>query len=97
MTGSASIRRWHAAAPDRIRVEPLDALTLLYDRASGQTHLLAEPLPHILVALATQPMTVAELADHLAQAFDLAAEGDATIILTERLDELAVMGLVEPR
>lgn len=88
---------WHAAAPDRLRVEPLDSLTAMFDRLSGQTHILATPMPEILAALALAPASGAELLARLSTAFDLAAEGDPLAVIDARLQELAALGLVEAR
>ena len=52
---------WHAPTPERLRFEILDTLSLAYDRASGQTHLLASPLPELLELLAAGPATTAAL------------------------------------
>lgn len=89
--------RWHAPVPDRLNVEPLDSLTALFDRASGQTHLLAAPSPEILAVLSDAPATAAELVERLAARFDLSVEGDALAVIVARLDELAALGLVEAR
>ena len=88
---------WHAPLANRLVVEPLDSLTALFDRASGQTHLLAAPSPEILTALSDAPATAAELVARLAAKFDLSAEGDALAVIVARLDELAALGLVEVR
>ena len=87
---------WHAPAPDRLRFETLDTLTLAYDRASGQTHLLAPPLPELIDMLAAGPLTTADLAARMAAAFDL-GDQDSQGLIAERLAELAAMGLVEAR
>jgi PqqD family protein of HPr-rel-A system len=87
---------WRAAWPDRLLVRPLDALTLIFDRASGETHLLASPQPEILALLADAPLRADALLAKLAAEFDLDADGDALTVLTERLQELAALGLVEP-
>ena len=89
--------RWRAPEPGRLSVAPLDLLTALYDRASGQTHLLSEPMPQILDALAQGEATAAQLADRLADRFDLSAEGDVHAVIADRLAELAALGLVERR
>lgn len=86
---------WHAPLPDRLIAHPLDSLTALFDRASGQTHLLAAPSPEILTALATGPATAAELVARLSATFDLSAEGDTASVIAARLHELAALGLVE--
>ena len=87
---------WHSPAPGCLRFEILDTLTLAYDRASGQTHLLASPLPELLELLAAGPATTADLVARMADAFDL---GDQPVgpLIAERLAELAAMGLVEAR
>ena len=87
---------WHAPTPERLRFEILDTLSLAYDRASGQTHLLASPLPELLELLAAGPATTAALEARMADAFDL---GDQPVgpLIAERLAELAAMGLVEAR
>ncbi len=87
---------WHAPAPERLVLTALDSLTLLYDRASGQTHLLATPSPEILAALAEGAATVPQLLGRLRARFDL--DGDsAEMTITARLEELAALGLVEAR
>jgi PqqD family protein of HPr-rel-A system len=92
----AETRYRAAAAGDLVRVE-LDALTAVYDRRSGQTHLLASPLPEMLEALAEGEWTVDAFADHLAASFQVAGEGDAHALIAAHLDELATLGLVEAR
>lgn len=88
-------RVWRAALVDRRVAVPLDTLTAVYDRASGQTHLIASPLPEILDALDQDGRTVAAVRAELAKHFDLRdADDDAEIVLLARLEELAALGLV---
>ena len=89
-------RAYRAAPADALRVEPLGDLTAIFDRRSMQTHLVVAPMPEILAALDAGPCNAAELAARLADRFDLDGEGDAAALLAERLNELSVMGLVEP-
>jgi PqqD family protein of HPr-rel-A system len=70
---------------------PLDSLTALYHRRSGITHLIAEPVPQILEALADGPADAEGLLARLAQRFGV--DGDAGQ-LAERLAELEMLGLV---
>jgi len=84
--------RYRAPPADALLVEPLDALTAIYHRPSGTTHLLAEPAPQILAALAAAPLDPAALAAALADAYEVEGGGDA---LAERLGELVEAGLVE--
>jgi PqqD family protein of HPr-rel-A system len=84
---------YRAAAPETLRVVPLDALTLIYHRASGITHIVDAPVPEILETLGGEALAADELLSRLSERFELAdADGDA---LTARLDELAAVGLVE--
>ena len=86
-------RRFRAAAPDTLLSERLDVLTAVYHRASGITHLLAEPAPEIMALLASGPLTACALLARLAEAYTL---GDADEhALKARLDELVAAGLVE--
>ena len=86
---------YRAAPPDSLIVVPVDLLTAIYHRASGQTHLMASPAPEILEALAEAPLDAAALLGKLRAAYDL---GDADLAaLTARLDELVETGLVEQR
>ncbi len=88
---------WHGPRPGRLIVEPLDSLTAVFDGRSGQTHILAPPLPELIAALADRPATIAELAVRLNEMFDLTADGAITDMLAARLGELAALGLVEAR
>ena len=84
---------FRAAVPDTLSIEQLDVLTAVYHRASGITHLLAEPAPEIMAALANGPMTLADLLARLSEEYKL---GDADErALGARLDELVAAGLVE--
>ena len=80
--------RYRAAAKgDLVRVE-LDALTAVFDRRSGQTHLLASPLPEMLDALGKGEWTLAGFAEHLAVNFDLssAPAEDGAVAASAALD-----------
>lgn len=87
--------RWRAPPAGSLLVHRLDPLVAVFHRPSGTTHLLASPAPEILDMLAPAPLTAAELLHALAARFDLGEEGDPDA-LAERLEELAVAGLVEP-
>ncbi len=87
--------RYRAASPDTLVVVPLDVLTAIYHRASGQTHLVAAPAPEILEVLAEGEMTGEALLDRLRADYDL-VDADAAV-LAARLDELVETGLVERR
>ncbi len=73
--------------------QPLDAVTLVYHRRSGQTHIVVEPVPEILAAMGKAPLDADALAARLAETFDL--DGTAAALIGVRLEELAALGLVE--
>lgn len=53
--------RFAAPSSETLIVTPLEGLTALYHRPSGQTHVVAEPVPEILAALAGQALSLDEL------------------------------------
>ena len=75
---------------DGFKIIPLDGLTALYHRRSGMTHVLAEPAPEIIRALAGQQLDVARLAT----ALGVDCSPDNASALAARLDELCEAGLV---
>jgi PqqD family protein of HPr-rel-A system len=68
-------------------------LTLIHHRTSGQTHVVASPVPEILSALGNDALDGTALLAVLTQAYDL-ADADPHA-MTARLEELAAVGLVE--
>jgi PqqD family protein of HPr-rel-A system len=87
---------YRAEPADQLLVEPLDAMTLIYQRRSGITHIVAEPVPQILAAMGDDWLSAADVAKRLADMFEINVS-DATAIVTARLEELAALGLVERR
>lgn len=86
---------YRAARPDVLRIAPLDALTLIFHRSSGITHVVDTPVPEILETLGDAELDVATLLDRLRAAYEL---GDADPqALAARLDELVDAGLAERR
>lgn len=70
-----------------------DAFLIVYHRPSGQTHLLSEPAPEMLAALAAGGGTLDEITRRLGDNYDLTDFSPA--LLAERLDELVASGLVQ--
>lgn len=91
-TGAVREGNYVAAPPGVLRIVPLDELTLIYHRASGQTHVVAPPVPEILAVLAEAAMTPSMLLATLAECYDLADPDIGS--LAGHLDELAATGLV---
>ena len=48
---------YKAAPPAALRIVPLDALTLIYHRASGITHVVDSPVPEMIAALGSDTLT----------------------------------------
>jgi len=85
--------RYRAAPPETLRIVPLDALTLIYHRASGITHVVDAPVPEMLEALGDDDLSVDQLLARLTERYDL-LDADP-LALAIRLDELVQAGLVE--
>ena len=79
--------KYRAPPQGVLRLVRLDAMTAIYDRRSGATHLVAEVVPTILEALAQSDADLDDLAHRL--------ETGEHAALGERLDELVATGLVE--
>jgi PqqD family protein of HPr-rel-A system len=92
---AASKNLYRAEPTDALIIEPLDLLTLIYQRRSGITHMVSEPVPQMLSAMGADAVDAATLTQRLSADFDV-GEGDAAIaVIAERLEELAELGLVE--
>jgi PqqD family protein of HPr-rel-A system len=76
-----------------LRVD-LDALTALFHRRSGVTHVVAEPVPQIVSALAGQSLTLGALFAALSRDHELIDDAETRAALSARLDELQEVGLV---
>jgi PqqD family protein of HPr-rel-A system len=92
MTGQPP--RYRAEAADQLLIEPLDLMTLIYQRRSGATHIVAEPVPEILSAMGDDVLDAAAVAGRLSARFELEAV-DTLAVVAARLEELAELGLVE--
>ncbi|PCD03124.1 HPr-rel-A system PqqD family protein [Sphingomonas spermidinifaciens] len=84
--------RYRAADRASLRIVPLDVLTAIYHRASGQTHIVEAPVPEILAALGDDALDVGAILDRLARDYALIDPDPAA--LADRLEELAAAGLV---
>jgi PqqD family protein of HPr-rel-A system len=82
--------RYRADPSALLRVVALDSLTAIYHRRSGQTHLVAEPVPEILAVLGSGDADLSKLIKRL----ELDDIPDIRSALTERLDEMIAIGLV---
>ena len=85
--------RYIADPPEDTETVPLEALSALYHRPSGMTHILAPPAPQILAALAGRAGDAAEVLARMGDAFEVEAE-DPEAAIEARLAELEAAGLV---
>lgn len=73
----------------------LEDITLLYHRASGQTHMVISPVPEILEALEEQVLaTAAEVHARLEQRYELGEAAQAIAEIEAHLAGLAALGVV---
>jgi hypothetical protein len=70
-----------------LKIVALDAMTAIFDRRSGQTHVVAAVVPAILDAVGQDDLAAIDIADRLG----VAPSAD----LDDRLRELAGCGLLE--
>lgn len=94
MPALSPLTRFCADPPGAHRFVALDLFTAIFQRRSGQTHLVDEPVPQIIRALEGRALTPAELLTTLSEGADVAAEGDPLATLVDRLAELEAIGLV---
>jgi PqqD family protein of HPr-rel-A system len=87
-----------AEAADARIVIALDEMTLIFQRRSGITHIVADPVPQILEAMTTgndsAPCDIAAIAARLSARYDLGDPAQVKAIIGARLAELAELGLV---
>lgn len=95
---AASFAALPAASLKRVTLGGLEAI---YHVPSGITHLLAEPVPDLLDALASlkpgQTASAAQILAMMAERFDIVGDDpaeSAEAVVAERLAELAALGLI---
>jgi PqqD family protein of HPr-rel-A system len=100
MTGQLNPNSLFRAEPATGRIIlPLDQMTLIYQRRSGITHIVADPVPQILAAMANgtddAPCDAALIVARLSAHYDLGEATQARAVIAARLAELAQLGLIE--
>lgn len=84
-----SATRYRAPPTSDLRVADLEEIVAIFHRASGITHLVAPPVPELLVTMAGRWMTI----EDLEQEFVL-VDGDRAGLVAI-LENLEVAGLIE--
>ncbi|MBV7256811.1 HPr-rel-A system PqqD family peptide chaperone [Pacificimonas sp. WHA3] len=79
-----------------LRVEPLEDLTLVFHRLSGETHILSPEMEMMFSHLPDAGIHPAGLLRTLETEYGAveAEDGDALAVISQRLEELAALGLV---
>jgi PqqD family protein of HPr-rel-A system len=90
------VRRFKTDPQQAFLISELDTLCAIYDRRSGVTHVVADPVPQILSALCDNCFDEEALWARLARDFDLADTAETRAALSVRLDEMVAVGLVSP-
>lgn len=81
-------------------LQHLDFMSLLYDKKSGITHIIAEPAPQIIEALGQDVMEPVQIEQILKKQYDIQVYEDESSdnfedIIIARLDEFVDLGLAE--
>lgn len=70
-------------------------MTLIFQKVSGITHVVADPVPAILVAMGSGKVSAATIARKLSEDYALDQGVDVEEVVLARLEELYTLGLVE--
>lgn len=89
-------QRWLVPASADLRWRCWHEHTLVYHPPSGDTHLLNPLAAEVLRSLSRRAATAAELADHVAAAFDLQVDGQLLRQMEQCLAQFAELGLINP-
>lgn len=85
---------YYAERADAMIVRALDDIVLIYHRPSGQTHMVASPVPEILAALGDTALGAGDVVAVLSAQFDMGDAAEAVAAIAAHLDEMAALGLV---
>ncbi|APG63818.1 hypothetical protein LPB140_11200 [Sphingorhabdus lutea] len=77
------------------KIAPMGEMSAIYHFASGQSHLVASPVPEILDILDGSPCDEKAIFDQLSAIFDVDNDDDLRILITQQMDELYALGLIE--
>ncbi len=86
---------YRATASEGLIQHPLDSMTLIFQKSSGITHVVADLVPAILTVMGADALTAEDITGRLSDSYDLEDSGDAADIVLARLVELSSLGLVE--
>jgi PqqD family protein of HPr-rel-A system len=90
------MRQFSAASAECFKITAFDGLSAIYDRGSGVTHVVADPIPQILQSLSGKSLSETVILEALAVEYDLPDDQETRDALAARLDEMEKVGLVSP-
>lgn len=76
-------------------MQPLDSMTAIFQKSSGMTHIVAEPIPAIIDVMADHTLAIPEIVAKLADQYDVEDGDVAEEIVAARLEELCQLGLAD--
>lgn len=89
--------RWQARSPDALLWEEWESDSTVYDRHTGETHLLG-PLPAELIRLlGNSPKSLQELSRQMADLCEVECSQEWVERMDHMLADLAVLSLVEKK
>lgn len=86
--------RYRAEPAEHLVRRDLGDVSILFHRPSGQTHIVASPVPEMLEALGAQPLDADGLHAALGIRYDLGPVDEARAELARHLFDLEALGLV---
>lgn len=88
-------RNYRIADANGLVFHDLDGMMAIFQRASGITHIVSDPVPAIIEVMGDQIMDADAIVRALLQHFDLESGVDAANIVLARLEDLCSLGVTE--
>ncbi|MEO9469469.1 HPr-rel-A system PqqD family peptide chaperone [Parasphingorhabdus sp.] len=86
---------YRITTPDALIVRPLDSMTAIFQKSSGMTHIVADPVPAIVDVMADDALEISQVVGRLTDQYDIEDGDDAENIVAARLEELCQLGLAD--
>ena len=86
---------YRITTPDALIIRPLDSMTTIFQKSSGMTHIVADPVPAIIDVMADEVLNISQVLAKLADKYDIEDGDDAENIVAARLEELCQLGLAD--
>lgn len=86
---------YRITTPDALIIRSLDSMTAIFQKSSGMTHIVADPVPAIIDVMADEVLNISQVLAKLADKYDIEDGDDAENIVAARLEELCQLGLAD--